>query len=275
MPDHDERRLTIMRRLLVAGILGCVLTASPAVAASCGGDFETFLSTFRREAAQQGISPRALAALDGVTPNPQVISLDHRQGAFGQSFEQFSGHRIAERLGRGQRMMLVHASMLQRIEAQFGVPGSIVIAIWGLETDFGADVGKQPVLRALATLAHDCRRSQMFQGELLAALQIIDRGDLSAAEMRGAWAGELGQAQFLPSNYLKYAVDFDGNGRRDLIRSVPDTLASIANLLKSFGWQPGGSYREGSANFSVLAAWNKSTVYQKTIAAFAEKLDRT
>src|SRR4051812_46463551 len=93
MPGHDERQLTIMRGLLVAGILGCVLTASPAVAASCGGDFETFISTFRREAAQQGVSPRALAALDGVTPNPQVISLDHRQGAFGQSFEQFSGHR--------------------------------------------------------------------------------------------------------------------------------------------------------------------------------------
>jgi membrane-bound lytic murein transglycosylase B len=220
--------------------IACILAGDPAVAASCGGDFETFISTFRREAAQQGISPRALAALDGVTPNPQVIALDHRQGAFGQSFEQFSGHRIA---------------------------------IWGLETDFGADVGKQPALRALATLAHDCRRSQMFQGELMAALQIIDRGDLSAADMRGAWAGELGQAQFLPSNYLKYAVDFDGNGRRDLIRSVPDTLASIANLLKSFGWQRGGSYREGSANFSVLAAWNKSTVYQKTIAAFAERLD--
>jgi membrane-bound lytic murein transglycosylase B len=113
----------------------------------------------------------------------------------------------------------------------------------------------------------------MFQGELLAALQIISRGDLSPAEMRGAWAGELGQAQFLPSNYIKFAVDFDGNGRRDLIHSVPDTLASIANLLKSFGWQAGGDYREGSANFSVLVNWNKSTVYQQTIAAFAERLD--
>ncbi len=262
---------TLLRACLFA--IACILTGSPAVAAPCGGDFETWLASFRREAAQQGISPRALAALDGVTPNPQVISLDRRQGVFNQSFEQFSGHRIAERLARAQRMMLVHASMLQRIEARFGVPGSIVIAIWGLETDFGVAVGKQPALRALATLAHDCRRSQMFQGELLAALQIIDRGDLSPAEMRGAWAGELGQAQFLPSNYLKYAVDFDGNGRRDLIRSVPDTLASIANLLKSFGWQPGASYREGSANFSVLSAWNTSTVYQKTIAAFAERLD--
>jgi lytic murein transglycosylase len=263
-----------MRRIFLTGFtLASVLTATPAFAAQCGGDFDTFLATFRREAAAQGVSSRALAALDGVTPDPKVISLDHRQGVFSQSFEQFSGHRIAERLARAQRMMLVHASMLDRIEHQFGVPGSILIAIWGLETDFGADIGKQPVLRVLATLAYDCRRSPMFQGELLAALQIIDRGDLSPAEMRGAWAGELGQAQFLPSNYIKYAVDFDGNGKRDLIRSVPDTLASIANLLKSFGWQSGGSYREGSANFAVLAAWNKSSVYQKTIAAFAERLD--
>jgi lytic murein transglycosylase len=262
---------TLLRACLFA--IACILPGGAAVAAPCGGDFETWLASFRREAAQQGISPRALAALDGVTPNPQVISLDRRQGVFGQSFEQFSGHRIAERLARAQRMMLVHASLLQRIEARFGVPGSIVIAIWGLETDFGVAVGNQSAVRALATLAHDCRRTQMFQGELLAALQIIDRGDLSAAEMRGAWAGELGQAQFLPSNYLKYAVDFDGNGRRDLIRSVPDTLASIANLLKNFGWQRGASYREGSANFSVLSAWNKSAVYQKTIAAFAERLD--
>jgi lytic murein transglycosylase len=168
--------------------------------------------------------------------------------------------------------MQQYASTLSRIEQRFGVPGSVVIAIWGLETDFGADIGRQPTLRALATLSHDCRRSQMFQGELMAALQILDHGDLSASEMRGAWAGELGQAQFLPSNYVKYAVDFDGNGRRDLIRSVPDTLASIANLLKDHGWQ-GGGYQEGSANFSVLQAWNKSAVYQRTIAAFAARLD--
>jgi lytic murein transglycosylase len=254
--------------------LSITLSVTPALAVPCGGDFATWLSTFRREAAAQGIAPRALAALDGVTsPDPQVISLDHRQGVFRQSFEQFAGHRIAERLAKGRRMMQTHAALLQRIEARFGVPGSVVIAIWGLETDFGVDIGKTPTLRALATLGYDCRRSEMFQGELLAALQIISRGDLSPAEMRGAWAGELGQAQFLPTNYVKFAVDFDGNGRRDLIRSVPDTLASIANLLRSFGWRGGGGYREGSANFAVLTAWNKSTVYQQTIAAFAEKLD--
>jgi lytic murein transglycosylase len=263
--------MRLFRPLVFA--IACFLSISPVRAAPCGGDFDAWLAAFRREAAQQGISARALAALDGTTPDPKVLALDRRQGVFSQSFEQFATHRIAERLSRGRNMMLANASMLDRIETQFGVPGSILVAIWGLETDFGADIGKTPVLRALATLANDCRRSEMFQGELIAALQIIDRGDLSPADMRGAWAGELGQAQFLPSNYIKYAVDFDGNGRRDLIHSVPDTLASIANLLKSFGWKPGGGYREGSANFAVLAAWNKSTVYQQTIAAFAAKLD--
>ncbi len=260
-------------RKLVLVCVALVACATPALAAQCGGDFNAFLDTFRGEAAAQGIPARALATLDGLTPNPQVISLDRRQGVFHQSFEQFATHRIAERLAKGQRMMQTHAATLRRIEQQFGVPGSVLIAIWGLDTDFGVDIGKTPVLRSLATLAHDCRRSAMFQGELLAALQIIARGDLSPAEMRGAWAGELGQAQFLPSNYIKFAVDFDGNGRRDLIHSVPDTLASIANLLKSFGWASGGGYRPGSANFAVLAAWTKSTVYQQTIAAFAERLD--
>src|SRR6266404_4362490 len=245
---------TLLRACLFA--IACILAGSPAVAAPCGGDFETWLASFRREAAQQGISPRALAALDGVTPNPQVISLDRQQGVFRQSFEQFSGHRIAERLARAQRMMLVHASMLQRIEARFGVPGSIVIAIWGLETDFGVAVGNQSAVRALATLAHDCRRSQMFQGELLAALQIIDRGDLSPAEMRGAWAGELGQAQFLPSYYYRFAGDFDGNGRRDLIRSVPDVLASTANYLKGYGWRRGQPSTKRSEYFDVFREGN-------------------
>lgn len=248
---------------------------SPARAVSCGGDFNGWLSSFRHEAVDQGISQPALASLDAIAPDPHVIALDHRQGVFQQSFEQFALPRIAQRLAKARRLKEQYAGTLQRIEQKFGVPGSVVIAIWGLETDFGVDIGKQPTLRALATLAYDCRRSQMFQEELIAALQIIDRGDLSASEMRGAWAGELGQAQFLPSNYIRYAVDFDGNGRRDLIRSVPDTLASIANLLKEHGWQAGGDYQEGSANFLVLQAWNKSSVYQRTIAAFAERLDKS
>jgi membrane-bound lytic murein transglycosylase B len=149
----------------------------------------------------------------------------------------------------------------------------VIVAIWGLETDFGTGTGRRPAIPALATLAHDCRRSAMFQAELMAALRIIDRGDLSPAEMRGAWAGELGQTQFLPSSYLKFAVDFDGNGRRDLIRSVPDALASTANYLKGYGWQRAGPWTEGTPNFAVLREWNKAAVYQKTIALFATRLE--
>lgn len=254
------------------GIAG-LLQADPALAAQCGGDFNAWLSTFQREAAGKGISQRSIAALSGLTPDPQVISLDRRQSHFRKSFEEFGLPRIAQRIGKAKGLMQQHAALLKRIEGQYGVPGSVVIAIWGLETDFGAVQGRQPVLRSLATLAHDCRRTERFQNELLDALRILDRGDLSAQEMRGAWAGELGQTQFLASSYYKFAVDFDGNGRRDLIRSVPDVLGSTANYLRGYGWQRGAAYTEGSRNFEVLKEWNKSSVYQKTIAAFAARLD--
>ena len=146
------------------------------------------------------------------------------------------------------------------------------MAIWGLETDFGADVGQFPTIRALATLAYDCRRPDRFRPELIDALRIVQRGDMSAAEMRGAWAGEIGQTQFLPSSYIKFAIDFDGNGRRDLIRSVPDALASTANYLRGYGWKLGEPWGEGTANFEVIREWNKAQVYSKTIAYFAERL---
>ena len=133
-------------------------------------------------------------------------------------------------------------------------------------------VNRHTVRRALATLAYDCRRADKFRGELLAALRIVDRGDMSAAQMRGAWAGEIGQTQFLPSSYLKYAVDYDGNGHRDLIHSVPDAMASTANYLKGYGWQAGQPWGEGSANFQVLLQWNSSQVYTKTVAYFAQQL---
>jgi lytic murein transglycosylase len=262
----------ISQRLILLLVLGFVHSA--ALAAPCGGNFTAFIAAFSREAEAQKVSPRALAALDGVAPDPRVIALDRRQGVFKQSFEQFGLPRINARIARAQRLMAQHAALLARIEQRFGVPGAVIVAIWGLETDFGTGSGRRQAIPALATLAHDCRRSTMFQGELMAALRIIDRGDLSAAEMRGAWAGELGQTQFLPSSYLKFAVDFDGNGRRDLIRSVPDVLASTANYLKGYGWQRGQPWTEGSHNFAVLKEWNKAAVYQKTIAQFATRLSQ-
>jgi lytic murein transglycosylase len=246
-----------------------------ALAAACGGDFHAFLDSFAREAAAQRVPGQVInAAFTGLTPDARVVQLDRRQGHFKQSFEQFGPPRVRARLAKGRRLMAQHAGLLGRIEQQFGVPGPVLIAIWGLETDFGAGTGKHPVIRAVATLAHDCRRTQMFQRELMAALQIVARGDLSVGQMRGAWAGEIGQTQFLPSSYLRFAVDFDGNGRRDLIRSVPDVLASTANYLRGYGWQRGGSWQEGSHNFNVLREWNRAEVYRRTIALFASELSR-
>jgi lytic murein transglycosylase len=251
------------------------LAATPSFAAQCGGDFDTFLSEFSREAGAQKISQQTIqTALAELTPDPRVIQLDQRQGVFKRSFEEFGPPRVNARIGRARSMMSKHAALLQRIEQQFGVPGAVVVSIWGLETDFGVGMGKHPVVRAVATLAHDCRRSEMFQRELMAALTIIPRGDMSNTQLLGAWAGEIGQTQFLPSSYVKFAVDFDGNGQRDLIRSVPDALASTANYLRGYGWQPGGALAEGTHNFSVLKEWNRAQVYQKTIALFTQRLQQ-
>jgi membrane-bound lytic murein transglycosylase B len=264
------------RSLFRAFALGAALTlpAAPVLAATCGtGTFETWLGDFKTEAAAKGISQAAIASgLNGVTPDKAVLSRDHSQAVFSQSFEEFSGRMVPPRLTRGSNMMKQYGSVLGRIEQTYGVPGEVLVAIWGLETDFGVNVGKFPTIRSLATLAYDCRRSDMFKAELMDALRLIERGDLPAADMHGAWAGELGQTQFMPSSYLKYAVDFDGNGRRDLIHSAPDVLASTANFLASYGWQKGKGWEPGSPNFAVIQQWNKSEVYSKTVAYFATQL---
>jgi lytic murein transglycosylase len=179
---------------------------------------------------------------------------------------------VPPRLARGEKLLQQYGPVFSRIEQQYGVPGAVIVAIWGLETDFGANSGKFATIRSLASLAYDCRRPEKFRGELLAALRIVDRGDMSPNDMRGAWAGEIGQTQFLPSSYLKYAVDYDGKGHRDLIHSVPDVLASTANYLKGYGWQRGQPWGEGTPNFQVLLQWNSSEVYTKTVAYFAEQL---
>lgn len=256
-------------------VAGAIAFATPSLAATCGkGSFDSFINDYKKDAVAKGISKRGLAALDGLKLDEKVLAADKRQGVFKQSFEQFSGRMISSsRVSKGQDMMSKHASTLKKIEQQYGVPGAVVIAIWGLETDYGTNQGKMSVVRSVATLAYDCRRTDMFQNELTEALRIIERGDLSVDEMRGDWAGEIGQTQFLPSSYMKYAVDFDGNGKRDLVRSVPDVLGSTANYLKSYGWQRGQAWGPGQPNFEVIKQWNKADVYARTIAAFADKLD--
>jgi lytic murein transglycosylase len=263
--------------LALCAVLGAL--PSSAMAASCGssaGGFESWIGQFRREAASQGVSESTMdAALAGLSYDPQVIRLDRGQHSFKLSFEAFYARRVNDALIRkGQRLIAAHRATFDRIEKRYGVPASIIAAIWGLETSYGALGGKMSIVRSIATLAYDCRRSAFFQNELLAALKIVQRGDMSPAQLRGGWAGEIGQTQFLPSAYYKFAVDFDGDGRRDLIRSVPDMLASTANYLKGYGWQAGQSWAPGTANYNVIQQWNKAQVYVRTISVMADKIER-
>jgi lytic murein transglycosylase len=265
----------MVRRLLAASVVS-FFSAASAWAAQCGGDFRSFTAQISREAAAAGVSPAVIdSAFAGVTPDPAVLAFDRRQrGTFRMSFEHYASTRVtAPRIARARNMMQRHAALLSRIERQFGVPVPLLVAIWTLETDNGTgDMGKLPVIRTLATLGHDCRRTELFQTELLAALKIVQRGDLPLRGLIGAYAGEIGQTQFLPSSYIKYGVDYDGDGHVDLRHSVPDVLASTANLLKTNGWRPGAPFGEGTANFEVMREWNRAVIYRKTIVLFSERL---
>jgi lytic murein transglycosylase len=265
-----------MHKLRLAVFLGALAFATPTFAARCGGDFNTFVASMSAEAQAAGISQGVISqALGGVTEDAAVLNFDRRQrGTFTKTFEQYVSTRVGPgRINTGRAMLQRYAPLLASIEARFGVPRQILVAIWGLETDFGrGDMGRLPVFRVLATMAHDCRRTELFQGELLAALQIVQRGDLGLRDMVGAYAGEIGQTQFLPSSYIKYGVDFDGNGHVDLRHSVPDVLASTANLLHTSGFKMGAPYGEGTANFEAMREWNRATIYRKTIGYFADQL---
>jgi lytic murein transglycosylase len=265
----------MIARLLTALLL-MLLIAAPARAARCGGDFNAFLAEIAREAQSAGISRAVIAqAFAGVTVDQAVLRFDRRQrGTFRKSFEYYARTRVTgARLKRAARLMQRHAALLSRIERQFGVPPTLLMAIWTMESDNGTgDMGKRPVIRTLATLAHDCRRTELFQRELIAALKILQRGDLPLRDLLGAYAGEIGQTQFLPSSYIKYGVDYDGNGRVDLRHSVPDVLASTANLLKVNGWRAGEPFGEGTANFQAMREWNHSELYRRTLVLFSERL---
>jgi lytic murein transglycosylase len=203
------------------------------------GNFQSWLQDIKRQASAQGISQRTInSALGGIRYDADVVRRDNSQGVFSQTFLQFAGRMVSgHRLRKGGQMLKKYRRTFSEIKRRYGVPGPVITAYWGLETDFGAVLGKSNTLRSLATLAYDCRRSELFHKELFSALKIIERGDISAREMHGPWAGELGQLQFLPSHYLHYGVDMDGDGRVDLLKSAPDALASAAKYMKSLGWR--------------------------------------
>ena len=206
--------------------------------------FAAWLAQFKQEALLQGISQATLdAALTGVQPLPQVIELDQRQPEFVDTFWDYLDKRISpQRLERGLAALAEHKTLLEEVQARYGVPAAILVAFWGLETNYGGYLGEYPIPAVLATLAFDPRRSAFFRGELLQSLRIIEAGNVAAADMKGSWAGAMGQVQFMPSTYLRYAVDGDADGRTDLWHSLPDALHSAAHFLRELGWQPGETW---------------------------------
>jgi lytic murein transglycosylase len=265
-----------LNTLLFAIATATTIGVASARAEQCGtsaAGFDEWLRSFKQVAMQDGVSPEVIdESLDGVAYDPSVSAHDRGQG-FGQNFAAFAARHITPgRIKRGKMMLLAYAEPFEKIEQRYGVPAPVLVAIWGLETDFGADLGQYPTFSALATLAYDCRRAETYRAELIDALMIVQRGLLQPGQMRGAWAGEIGQTQFMPSAYLKFAVNVEGAGRGDLMSSPADALASTANFLHAHGWAAGAPWDEGQPNFAALLGWNSAPVYAKTLALFADKL---
>jgi membrane-bound lytic murein transglycosylase B len=233
-----RERLVKLKRLGLGALLVCILVAPQPQAAAQSGSFEDWLAQFRQEAAAEGISAATLdQALDGLEPIPQVIERDRRQPEGRLTFRDYNRRVLsATRIERGRELMREHRALLDRVAADYGVQPRFIVALWGIESSYGSFTGEFPVIGALATLAYDGRRAAFFRKELLQALRIVDQGDVVPAQMMGSWAGAMGQSQFMPSSYLAHAVDYDGDGRRDIWTSPPDVFASIANYLAKAGW---------------------------------------
>lgn len=236
--NHGPMQTTRIRQFIafVLSLLG--LLAAPA-SLFAAGDFASWLADLRAEALERGIAETTLyAAFAELKPIPRVIELDRKQPEFTQTLWRYLDSRVSEhRIERGRRLLRKHAALLKTIEQRYGVQPRFLVAFWGLETNFGDYSGGFSVIGALATLAYDQRRSDFFRTELLVALQILDDGHITANAMRGSWAGAMGQPQFMPSTFLRFAVDEDGDGRRDIWNSLPDVFASAANFLSKSGWR--------------------------------------
>ena len=236
-------RISRLLPALAAMTVATLLTGGDALAASCQkeGSFDAWVAGVKKEALAAGVSQKTIAAAaPDIRFDQGIVAKDRGQKVFAQTFIEFSDRMVAGyRLSSGAAKIAKYKPLFQKIEKQYGVPAPVLVAFWGLETDFGANIGDLPTLVPVATLAYDCRRPEVFRPELIAALKVIDRGDLTPDQMRGPWAGELGQLQFLPKHYYDYGVDYDGDGRVNLLTSVPDVLASGANLLAGYGWRRG------------------------------------
>lgn len=237
-----QRESGVMRRVTTKGM------PPPPAPRNCKntGSFSAWMRDFRKEAEQLGISRATIsAALDGLTLDQSVIRRDRRQGFFSQSFLDFQAKLATNnRVQNGRKQIERNRATFDRVRQEYGVQASVITGFWALESDFGAGLGDLPILRSLATLAYDCRRGPMFRDELLAALEIIDRGDMRPHEMIGSWAGEIGQTQFLPTRYLEHAVDYDDDGKPDLFKNPTDIIGTTANYMNHLGWRRGEPWIE-------------------------------
>src|SRR5256885_350423 len=206
--------------------------------------FAEWLDAVRAEARTRGISDATIErALGSLEPLPIVVERDRSQAEIVETLDHYLQQHVSAKVIQTARARRAdHASLLAQVAEKYGVPPGVLVAVWGLESNFGRFSGVRPTIQTLATLAYDPRRPALFREELFAALKILDSGDVEPAAMRGSWAGALGQPQFMPSSFLRYAQDFDGDGRRDIWTSTPDVFASIANYLSAHGWTKGQSW---------------------------------
>ncbi len=252
-----------------------VLAASPALAGFCsdtGGRYEEWKPVMAEEARAAGVGERGISALMGSSYSKATISADRNQKSFKYSLDKFLQVRGADTIvSQGRSRLKKNRDFYANLEAQYGVPPGVLLAIHGMETGFGGFMGDTNVVSAIATLTYDCRRSDYFRPHLIAALKLVDRGSISS-KTQGAKHGELGHTQFLPGNALAYGVDGNGDGVVDLA-NLTDAMASTANYLRQKGWQPGLGYQEGEPNFAVIKEWNAATVYQQAIALMGARID--
>jgi len=262
---------------LAGAVAAFALMSSTAFAAQCGNDgagFAAWKQAFAAEAQAAGVGQAGLQALANAQYSQSTINADRNQRGVKYALNDFIRIRLGSLdnfAAQAKRVKAQSPAFYASLEQVYGVPSGILLAIHGMETGFGRNLGNTPVVDSITTVAYDCRRSGFFTPHAIAALLLVDRGGL-APNQRGAAHGEMGHTQFLPGNAVTYGVDADGNGRVDLY-GVTDALASTANFLRQKGWQPGQPYQEGTANFRVLNEWNAATVYQQAIALSAAKID--
>ena len=247
-----------------------VLAIGAAQAAQCGSDaggFESWKSAFAPEAEAAGVGPRGLSALAGTHYATKTIYADRHQKSFHLSLGEFMRVRgSAAIIARGRSLKAQNAGLFATIEQRYGVPPGPVVAIWGMETGFGAVTGNQNTISAVASLAYDCRRHDYFTEQFVAALKLVDKGVLSASTI-GAMHGEVGQTQFMPKNIFAYGVGGS-------LTVKENALASTANFLRGHGWRRGAGYQPGEANFAAIQEWNAASVYQQALAIMGKQIDQ-